>query len=78
MWQHQFRHRFNCIENLKSNFHANVESVEFEPLSTEEICLLSEKLDRNKSVGANDIPAEIYKYGYPTLFRVLAFYLLKC
>ena len=24
MWQHQFRHGFNCIENSKSNFHVNV------------------------------------------------------
>ena len=72
MWQDQFRHRFNCIENSKSNLHVNVGSVEFEPLSAEEICLLSEKLGRNKSVGADDIPAEVYKYGSPTIFRVLA------
>ena len=31
MWQHQFRHRFNCMKNSKSNFHVNVGSVEFEP-----------------------------------------------
>ena len=71
MWQHQFRHNFICIENSKSNFHVNVGSVEFDPLSTEENCLLSEKLGRNKSVGADDIPAEVYKCGYPSLFRVL-------
>ena len=41
-------------------------------MSAEEICLLSEKLGRNKSVGADDIPAKVYKYGSPTLFRVLA------
>ena len=41
-------------------------------LSTEEICFQSEKLGRNKSVGADDIPAEVYKHGFPTLFRVLA------
>ena len=77
MWQLQFRHRFNCIENSKLNFHVNVWSVEFEPLSTEEICLLSEKLGRNKSVGADDIPAEMYKYGSPTLFRLLACLFIK-
>ena len=70
-WQHQFRHRFNCIENSKSKFHVNVGSVEFEPLSTYENCLLNEKLGRNKTVGAGDIPAEVYKYGSPTLFCVL-------
>ena len=42
-----------------------------EPLSTEEICLLSEKLCSNKLFGADNIPAEVYKYGSPTLFRVL-------
>ena len=36
------------------------------------ICLLSEKLGRNKSVGADHIPAEVFKYGSPTLFRALA------
>ena len=41
MWQHQFRHRFNGIENSKTNVCVNVGSVEFKPLSTEEICLLS-------------------------------------
>ena len=46
--------------------------LEFEPVSTEQICLLSEKLGRNKSVGQDDIPAEVYKYESPTLFRVLA------
>ena len=61
MWQHQFRHRFNRIVNLKSNFHVNVRSVEYEPLSTEQICLLSEKLGRNKLVGADEKPAEVYK-----------------
>ena len=66
-WQHQFRHRFNCIGNSKSNFYINIGSVEFEPLSTEEICLLSENIGRNKSVGADDIPGEVYKYGSPTL-----------
>ena len=28
MWQYQFRHKFNCIENSKSNLHVNVGSVE--------------------------------------------------
>ena len=60
MWEHQFRHRLNFIENSKSNSHVNVGSVEFEPLSTKEICLLSERLGRNVSVGAGDIPAEVY------------------
>ena len=46
--------------------------MDFEPLSKEEICLLSEKLGRNKSVGADDVPAEVYKHGFPTLFRVIA------
>ena len=46
--------------------------MEFEPLSTEEICLLSEKLGKNTLVVADDIPAEVYKYISPTLFRVLA------
>ena len=72
MWQHQFRHRFNGEETSKSGFHVNVGSVEFEPLSAEEICLLSEKLGRTKSVGAYDIPTVVYKYGSPTLFRVIA------
>ena len=72
MWQHHFRHWLNCIENTKSNFHVDVGSVEFEPLSMEEICLLSENLGRNKSVVVDDIPAEVYKYGSPTLFRVPA------
>ena len=39
--------------------------MEFEPLSTEKICSLSKKLGRNRSVGADDIPAEVYKYGSP-------------
>ena len=46
--------------------------MELESLSAEEICLLSEKLGRNKSVDADDIHAEVYKYGSPTLFRALA------
>ena len=46
--------------------------MELESLSAEEICLLSEKLGRNKSVDADDIHAEVYKYGSPTLLRVLA------
>ena len=71
MWQYQFRYRLNCIENSNSNIHVNVGSVEFEPLSTEEICLLSEKLCINKSVCAQDISTEVYKYEYCTLFRVL-------
>ena len=57
LWKHQFRHRFKCYENSKSNFHVNAGSVDFETLSTEEICLLTEKLDRYKSVGADNIPA---------------------
>ena len=56
----------------KSNFHVNVGSVELEPLSAEEISLLSEKLGRYKSVGADDIPAEVYKNGFPILFCFLA------
>ena len=56
----------------KTNFHVNVGSVEFEPLSAEEICLLSELLGKNESVGGDDIPAEVYKYGSSTLFRVIA------
>ena len=42
-------------------------------LSTEETCLMSEKFGINNSVGADDIPAKVYKFGYPTLFRVLAY-----
>ena len=51
----------------------NSGSVEFEPMSTDEICSLSLKLGRNKAVDADDIPVEVYKYGSPTLFRVLAY-----
>ena len=60
-WQHQCRHRFICIENSKSNFHVYVWSVEIEPFSRKEICLLSEKLGRNQSGSADDIPADVYK-----------------
>ena len=67
MWQHEFRHRFNCIAKSKSNFHVNVGLMEFEPLFTEEICSQSEKLGRNKSVGTDDKPSEVYKYGSPTV-----------
>ena len=59
VWQHQFRQRFNCIESSKSNFHINAALVEFEALSSGEVCLLREKLGRNKSVGSDDIPAEV-------------------
>ena len=62
MCQNQFRHTLNCMENSKSNFHVNVGSIEIEPLSTKEICLLSGKLGRSKSLGADDIPAEVYIY----------------
>ena len=58
-------------------FHVNDGSVEFEPLFAEEICSLSEKLSRNKSVGIVDIPVEVYKYETHTLFRVLACLFIK-
>ena len=66
------------IGSIVSKIENQIFTVDFSPLSTEEICLPNEKLGRNKSVGADDIPAKVYKYGPPNLFRVLACFLLKC
>ena len=72
IWKNIFQSRFNCVDGSGSSIYENLHTDDSQLVTSEEVCILNARLGPNKSCGADNTPAEVYKHGTETLFRITA------
>ena len=77
MWRNEYRALFNCIEGSKLTGVLCADS-DAEPVTAEEIALLSSSLSTGKAVGRDGIPGEVMKFGSYVLYLWLSKFISQC